>query len=100
MKPNHKDQNGTQSPTGNGQFQGKESNESSKTVRKNDDHSSGETKGEPTSVETPATPDIPNPPNPSGDPSREYDDTDHEHVHHPPKADPSAHESMQGFVGE
>ena len=100
MKPNQNDQKGNQAQTVKGQFQGKDSNDSSKTVRKNDDRSSGETKGEPTPPETPATPDIPIPPNPSGDPRREYDDTGHEHVHHPPKADLSPHESMQGFVGE
>lgn len=99
MNPTQKDQKGKDATTDR-EHQGKESNDSSRTVRKNDDHSSGETKEEPTPPETPATPDIPITPNPSGDPRREYDDTGHEHVHHPPKAESSAAESMRGFVGE
>lgn len=100
MKSKKNEQKGNEAKPGSRENIEKGNDESSKNVRKNDDHSSGETKGEPTSVETPATPDIPSTPNPSGDPSREYDDTDHEHVHHPPKADNSSHESMRGFVGE
>lgn len=91
MNPTQKDQKLKEPENANQQDQVKGSQDPSKTVRRNDDPSLGETKVEPT---PPDTPDIPTPPNPSSDPRREYDDTGHEHVHHPPKGETSSQESM------
>ena len=94
MKQNQKAQPGQKSKAGEKQDQGKVGNASLKSIRKNEDVSSGDTKEEPT---TPGTPNTPTPPPPPG---REYEDPGHEHTYHPPTANPSSAETMRGFVGE
>lgn len=78
MKENKKSQQGQGGRTGGNQNRNRGSNPTQGSLR-NADVSAGD-RGEET---PPPGPNPDTPPNPS---RREYDDTGHEHVYHPPKA--------------
>lgn len=84
MKDNKKSQQSQSGKAGDKKNQERKSSNPTQGARRNADISAGDRGEEP-------TPPIPNPDTPPKPSRKEYEDPDHEHTYHPPKA-PGKHQ--------